>query len=297
VIRVKVAGHDVVTYSYGDADDVLLLLNGGPGISCDYLREPMIRMADCGYRVVAFDQLGTGRSDRPDDPALWTIARYAEEVETVRQALRLGRVNLLGNSWGGMLAVEYALDHQDALNTLVLDNTFADTQFQVSESRRLRAALGAETVAMMQGHEAAGTFDHPEYQAALTLLEYRHTCRLPTWPAPLLKSFGDWNQLVKLTLLGPRTFVFDGNLQNWNRVPDLPRLNVPTLVNAGYHDEVTPASAMRTARAAERGMPRLPERGTHALLRVPGRVFCRVDRVSRPAPTLMSAGYSFANAA
>jgi proline iminopeptidase len=199
--------------------------------------------------VIAFDQLGTGQSDRPDDSTLWTIQRYAEEVETIRIALGLGQINLLGNSWGGMLAVEYALTHQDALNTLVLDNTFADTQFQVSESRRLRAALGPETVAMMQGHEAAGTFDHPEYQAALTLLEYRHTCRLLEWPAPLLNSFGDWNRQVKMTLLGPRTFVFDGNLQYWNRLPDLHRLQVPTLVNAGLHDEVTPASAMRTARA------------------------------------------------
>jgi proline iminopeptidase len=249
IVRVDVAGHRVVTYSYGTSENVLLLLNGGPGIPCDYLREPMIRMVDAGYRVIAFDQLGTGQSDRPDDSTLWTIQRYAEEVETIRLALGLGRINLLGNSWGGMLAVEYALNHQDALNTLVLDNTFADTQFQVSESRRLRAALGPETVAMMQSHEAAGTFDHPEYQAALTLLEYRHTCRLLEWPAPLLKSFGDWNRQVKMTLLGPRTFVFDGNLQYWNRLPDLHRLRVPTLVNAGEHDEVTPASAMRTARA------------------------------------------------
>jgi proline iminopeptidase len=247
--RVPVAGHEVVTYSYGISSDVILLLNGGPGIPCDYLREPMIRMVDEGYRVIAFDQLGTGQSDRPDDISLWTIVRYAEEVEIVRNALGLGRVNLLGSSWGGMLAVEYALGHQDALNTLILDNTFADTQFQVSESRRLRAALGPETVAMMQSHEAEGTFDHPEYQAALTLLEYRHSCRLLEWPEPLLRSFGDWNRQVKMTLLGPRTFVFDGNLQYWNRLPDLPRLSVPTLVNAGMHDEVTPASAMRTARA------------------------------------------------
>ncbi|MEX0807349.1 MAG: proline iminopeptidase-family hydrolase [Dongiaceae bacterium] len=249
IVPVEVAGHRVVTYSYGTSEHVLLLLNGGPGISCDYLREPMIRMVDAGYRVVAFDQLGTGKSDRPDDVSLWTIRRYAEEVEIVRRALGLGRINLLGNSWGGMLAVEYALDHQDALNTLILDNSFADVQFQVSESRRLRAALGAETVAMMQSHEAEGTFDHPEYQAALTLLEYRHSCRLQQWPEPLLRSFGDWNRQVKLTLLGPRTFVFDGNLQYWSRLQDLHRLKMPALVNAGFHDEITPASAMRTARA------------------------------------------------
>jgi proline iminopeptidase len=194
--RVPVAGHEVVTYSYGNSSDVILLLNGGPGIPCDYLREPMIRMVDEGYRVIAFDQLGTGQSDRPDDISLWTIVRYAEEVEIVRNALGLGRVNLLGSSWGGMLAVEYALGHQDALNTLILDNTFADTSSKC-RNRAGCAALGPETVAMMQSHEAEGSFDHPEYHAALTLLEYRHSCRLLEWPEPLLRSFGDWNRQVK----------------------------------------------------------------------------------------------------
>jgi proline iminopeptidase len=249
VVPIEVAGHTVVTYSYGRSDHVLLALSGGPGVPCDYLREPLIRVVDRGYRLVTFDQLGTGKSDRPDDPALWTIERFAEEVEIIRGALDLGRINLLGHSWGGMLAIEYALRHQDVLNTLVLDTTFADTQFQVSESRRIRAALGPETVAMMQSHEAEETYEHPEYQAAVTLLEYRHFCRLQEWPEPLKRSWTDWNYQMKLTLLGPRTFVFDGNLQYWNRLPDLGGLRIPTLVNAGLHDELTPASSMRIRRA------------------------------------------------
>jgi proline iminopeptidase len=92
--RVKVDGHEVVTYSYGDAHpEVLFLLNGGPGLPCDYLREPLLRMVKEGYRVVTYDQLGTGESDHPSDPALWTLQRYVEEVEAVRKALGLDQVH------------------------------------------------------------------------------------------------------------------------------------------------------------------------------------------------------------
>jgi len=177
-VRIDVGPGEVVAYDFGAGEDVILLLNGGPGLPCDYLRDSHSCLIDDGYRVVAFDQLGTGRSDRPTDPALWTITRYVEEVETVRRALDLGRVHLIGQSWGGWLGIEYALTHPGALRTLVLENTAADIPHLVSELERLRGALGPETVAMMQRHEAEGTLDHPEYQAAITILNYRHVCRL-----------------------------------------------------------------------------------------------------------------------
>ena len=178
-------GYRVATYSFGAGEEVVLCLNGGPGLPCDYLREPHSCLIDHGYRVVAFDQLGTGASDRPTDASLWTITRYVAETETVRQALGLGRVHLLGQSWGGWLGIEYALTHPGRLKTLILEDTVADIPHLVCELERLRAALGPETVAMMQRHEAEGTLDHPEYQAAITILNYRHVCRLEEWPAPL----------------------------------------------------------------------------------------------------------------
>ena len=123
---VQIGKYRVVTYSYGTGENVLFLLNGGPGLPCNYLREPMLRMVEDGYRVVIYDQLGCGASDRPKDPALWTISRYVEEVETVRQSLGLGQVHLLGHSWGGWLSIEYALTFPQALKSLVLSNTCAD---------------------------------------------------------------------------------------------------------------------------------------------------------------------------
>jgi proline iminopeptidase len=245
VRRVPVDGGEVVTYSFGSGDDVVLCLNGGPGLPCDYLRDSHSCLIDHGYRVVAFDQLGTGASDRPTDAALWTIARYVTEVEAVRQALRLGRVHLVGQSWGGWLGIEYALTHPEALRTLVLENTAADIPHLVSELERLRAALGPETVAMMQRHEAENTLDHPEYQAAITVLNFRHVCRLAEWPAPVKRSLDDWNMGPYETIQGPNEFLYVGNLKDWNRIPDLGRITVPTLITVGQHDELTPACALR----------------------------------------------------
>lgn len=242
---VSVDGYRVRTYSFGSGDNVVFCLNGGPGLPCDYLREAHSCLIDKGYRVVAFDQLGTGRSDRPTDPGLWTIGRYVEETEAVRKALGLGKVHLLGHSWGGWLAIDYALTYPANLRTLILEDTVADMPHLASELERLRAALGPETVAMMQKHEAAGTYDHPEYQAAVTILNYRHVCRLPEWPAPIKRSLDDWNMGPYMTMQGPNEFLYIGNLKDWNRVPDLPRIKVPVLITVGAHDELTPACALR----------------------------------------------------
>jgi proline iminopeptidase len=243
--EVEVDGFNVVAYSFGTGDEVVFCLNGGPGLPCDYLREAHSCLIDEGYRIVAFDQLGTGASDRPTDAGLWTIGRYVEETETVRKALNLGKVHMLGHSWGGWLAIDYALTYPENLKTLILEDTVADMPHLVQELERLRAALGSETVAMMQKHEAQGTIDHPEYLAAITILNYRHVCRLSGWPAPVKRSLDDWNIGPYGTMQGPNEFLYTGNLKDWNRVPDLPRITVPVLITCGEHDELTPACALR----------------------------------------------------
>lgn len=243
--NLSVDGHNLVAYSYGEGDEVLLLLNGGPGLPCDYLRDAHAWLKDKGYRVVTFDQLGTGASDRPDDESLWNITRYVAEVETVRQALDLGRVHLLGHSWGGWLAIEYAIHHPQALKSLILENTAADIPHLSGELDRLRGALGSETVAMMQRFEALGQLDHPQYQAAITLLNYRHVCRLDEWPAPVERSLGDWNMGPYVAMQGPNEFLYTGNLKDWNRLKEMGELRMPALITTGQHDELTPACAMR----------------------------------------------------
>ena len=111
----------------------------------------------------------------------------------------------------------------------------------------MREALGSETVAMMLHHEALGTLDHPEYQAAVTILNYRHVCRLKEWPASLLASVNDWNMGPYGTMQGPNEFLYIGNLKDWNRIPDMHRLEMPALIITGTHDEIGPACALKMA--------------------------------------------------
>ena len=241
--RVAVHGYEVATYSFGAGDEVLFCLNGGPGLGCDYVRDAHSRLADAGYRVVCFDQLGCGASDRPEDDGLWTLERYVEEVEIVRTALGLGTVHLLGQSWGTWLGIEYALTYPKAFKTLTLANGAANIPHLVSELERLRGALGAETVAMMQRHEAEGTLDHPEYKGAIEVLNYRHVCRLQVWPEPVMASLGNWNMAPYQAIQGPNEFCYTGSIKDWNRVPDLHRITQPSLVLCGFFDELTPACA------------------------------------------------------
>ena len=187
-------GYKVVTYSFGSGDEVVLCLNGGPGLPCDYLREPHACLADHGYRVVAYDQLGCGASDKPDDSSLWTIERYAKEVETVREALGLGRSICSASPGAAGSSIEYGVTWPQHLKTIILENTCGDMPHLVSELNRLRAALGPETEAMMQQHEAEGTArpsripgrdHHPEPPPRLPPGSGRHRCsarsRAGTW--------------------------------------------------------------------------------------------------------------------
>jgi proline iminopeptidase len=245
----NIASHNIVVDSFGSGDNVLLCLNGGPGLPCDYLREAHSPLADIGYRVVAYDQLGCGRSDKPSDKSLWSIERYVEELEAIRTTLNLGKIHLLGHSWGGWLGIEYGITYPDNLKSLILENTCGDMPHLIQELDRLRDALGSETIKMMLRHEAEGSLDHPEYQAAVTILNHRHVCRLDTWPAPVERSLADWNMEVYGTMQGPNEFLYTGNLKDWNRLAEMQLINCPALITVGMHDELPPSCAMRMSAA------------------------------------------------
>jgi proline iminopeptidase len=283
---VRIGRHKVVTYSYGEGDEVLFLLNGGPGIPCDYLRDPLLPLVEAGYRVVTYDQLGTGESDKPKDKSLWTIGRYVEEVETVRQTLGLGRIHLLGHSWGGWLSIEYSLKYQKALKSLILSNTCGDMPHLIGELERHRAALGPETVAMMQRFEAEGNYDHPAYQAAITILNYRHVFRNDEWPKTVTAAFKKLNMDIYGTMQGPNEFLYVGNLKDWNRIPNMHEIEVPTLVLCGQYDELTAACALRMHNALpDSEITVLPNASHMAMYEVPeaylGRVRKFLDRQRR----------------
>jgi len=260
---VAVEGGRVMTYSFG-AGEVLMLANGGPGLPCDYLRDSHSHLADEGFRVVTWDQLGTGRSDAPDDRALWTVERYAREMEQVREVLGLGPVHALGQSWGGWLVIEHALAFPGAVRSLVLSNTTGEVPFLMAEQDRLRAALGPETVTMMRRREAAGTTDHPEYLAAVEILNWRHVHRLEAMPAALQRSMDGMNPAIYGQMWGPNEFTCIGNLKDFDRLADMADITCPALIVVGEHDELTPACAMRMHQALPRSTLKVYRGASHS---------------------------------
>lgn len=243
------SGHRLATYAARperpDPRKILLLLNGGPGLPCDYLLTPHLSLVARGWTVVSYDQLGCGQSDQPDDARLWTLERYVEELEELTRILGLERFFLLGHSWGTWLGTEFALRNQHLITKYVISGGAIDIPHLIGELHRLRATLGHDTVQMMLRREAQGSMQHPEYQAAITLLNYRHVCRLDEWPEPLVRSLAQWNMGPYVTMQGPNEFTYSGNMRGWNRIPALPSLRIPCLVACGEHDELPPSCSYR----------------------------------------------------
>jgi proline-specific peptidase len=217
----------------------LLMLHGGPGFPHDYL-EDLYALADDGRTVVAYDQIGCGRSDQPDDAALWVIDTFVDEVSTVRDALGLDRVHLLGHSSGGWLALEYALGRPTGLASLVLASTCASLPAFAAETQRLKETLPADVQQTIDRHEAEGTTDDPAYQEATMAYYTQWVCRLDPFPAHVMRAFTNLNEDVYASMQGPEWNV-TGNLKDWDVSSRLEELDLPVLVTSGRYDEMTPA--------------------------------------------------------
>ena len=226
----------------GEGDRTLLLLHGGPGGNSEDLA-PLLALAEHGFRVVRYDQLGSWRSDKPDDLSLWHVPRFVAEVERVRQALDLGQMHLLGQSWGSFLALEYALHHGDHLRSLILASGAASTRECVAGMDSWRRELPAETQELMARHEANREYDHPDYLAAVDTLYRRHLCRVWPWPEPLARAIEHMAVPVYTTMWGPNEFTCTGTLLEWDRTDRLGAIFVPTLITVGEFDEVHPSCA------------------------------------------------------
>jgi proline iminopeptidase len=240
---VDVDGHRVITFSLGEGPRTVLMIHGGPGCPSRYLRDSHEALVGRGLRLVTWDQLGCGESDHPTDPSLWTLERFVAELETVRAALELDEIDLIGQSWGGVLGLEYLLSHPGRVRTFVA----ADTAFDIAGMQRgfdrKKQALGDETVTMMARHETEGTTDHPEYQAAVTLLMYRHVCRLHPWPESLSWCMQNLGEEVFARMFGPYFFQCTGTLRDWDRMDALETVDTPVLLVHGEHDYVVPELA------------------------------------------------------
>ena len=248
--KINIDSHQIWYRRVGSGGIPLLTLHGGPGAGHDYL-EPLEGLTN-DRPVIFYDQLGCGRSDQPDNRSLWRIERFVAEVDTVRRALGLEKIHLLGQSWGGWLAIEYMLSRPQGVVSLILASTSASLPQFVAETTRLKTELPLEIYQTLQRYETAGDYHHPDYEAAVLEFYKRHVCRLDPWPEPLLRTVANLNgNAVYETMNGPNEFIVIGNLKNWDSTDRLGEITVPTLITVGRYDELTPACA----ETLHRGIP------------------------------------------
>jgi proline-specific peptidase len=216
----------------------LLVIHGGPGLPHTYLRS-LERLAD-EREVIFWDQLGCGNSERPSDRELWTMRRSVAEMDAVVAGLGLDRFHVFGNSWGGMLAQQYALDVTSQAATLTVSNSIASIP-QFSEMvARLKLELDPAMQSAIERHEAAGTTYTSEYQDAIRTWNETYLCRVRPWPAELLQAFANMGSDVFETMFGPSDFHIVGTIRDWDVFDRLTEITLPTLILAGRYDECVP---------------------------------------------------------
>jgi proline iminopeptidase len=224
----------------------VLLLHGGPGFSHEYLEAFDSYFPGASIEYYYYDQLDSAFSDKPNDPDLWNVPRFVEEVEQVRQALGLDASNfyLYGQSWGGILAIEYALKYQGNLKGLVISNMMSSIPAYNDYAKGvLMPAMDQGVLKEILALEAAGDFGNPRYEELLMNHFYtEHVLRMPPdqWPDPVLRSFSNYNHEIYVSMQGPSEMGASGKLVNWDRSGDLGRITVPTLVIGAAHDTMDP---------------------------------------------------------
>jgi proline iminopeptidase len=247
----------------------VLLLHGGPGATHEYFESFESFLPREGIEFIYYDQLGSAYSDQPKDDSLWEIPRFVDEVEQVRTALGLGPDNfyLLGSSWGGMLAAEYALAHQQSLKGLVISNMMMSIpDYNRYAEDVLAKQMDPAVVKEIKELEAARQYESPRYMELLMPNFYaQHILRRPPeqWPDAVMRSFGKLNKDVYVSMQGPSEFGASGKLEKWDRKADLARITVPTLVIGAAHDTMNPEHMRWVAGQVKNGRFLLCPNGSH----------------------------------
>jgi len=223
----------------------VMVLHGGPGAGHNYCEPIAEVLAQTGRAAVLYDQIGCGNSTHlPDKPQeFWTPELFMEELVLLTEHLGISnKYNIVGQSWGGMLGMQFAITKPKGLNALVVADSPASMEVWVSEANKLRKELPPEVEATLLKHEAAGTTEDPEYVAAVDVFYSRHLCRIPQ-PPYVVASFEQLaaDPTVYHTMNGPSEFHVIGSLKHWDIRPQLKEIIAPTLLVSGQYDEATPA--------------------------------------------------------
>ena len=247
----------------------ILLLNGGPGATHEYFECFESFFPQEGIEFIYYDQLGCGNSDDPKDTSMWDLPRYVEEVEQVRTALHLTNDNffLLGHSWGGILAMEYALKYQDNLKGLIISNMMSSApDYGKYAEDVLAKQFDPKVLDTIRQIEAKKDFSNPKYMELLMPHFYaKHICRIPLdqWPEPVNRSFSKMNQSLYVTMQGPSEFGVSGKLVNWDVKARLKEIKVPTLTIGGTHDTMDPEHMKWMSTQVQHGRFLLCPNGSH----------------------------------
>jgi proline iminopeptidase len=247
----------------------VLLLHGGPGFSHEYLEAVDSYLPGAGIEYYHYDQLGSFLSDHPEDLDLWQIPRFVEEVEQVRKALGLGRENfyLYGHSWGGLLAIEYALEYQQHLKGLIISDMMSSIPAYNEYAKRvLQPEMDPGVLAEILGMEKAGQTEDPKYMELLTEHFYtKHILRMPPdqWPDGVSRTFAHMNGTIYVTMQGPSEMGASGRLEHWDRSGDLGKITVPTLVIGARYDTMDPKHMEWMSKQLQRGRYLYCPNGSH----------------------------------
>ncbi len=225
----------------------VLLLHGGPACTHEYFESFESFLPQEGIEFIYYDQLGSAYSDHPNDTSLWNLPRFVEEVEQVRVALGLNKDNfyLLGHSWGGILAMQYALKYQDNLKGLIVSNMMASCpKYGQYADEVLAKQLKPEVLKEVNDLEAKGQYTNPRYMELLIPNFYeKHILRIPSaqWPDAFQRSNAKVNQQIYVSMQGPSEFGISGKLEKWDVSAQLSAIKTPTLVIGATHDTMDPA--------------------------------------------------------
>lgn len=250
----------------------VLLLHGGPGGTHEGFEACDSYFPAAGIEYYYYDQLDSAYSDQPDDPVLWEVPRYVEEVEQVRRALNLDQNNfyLLGASWGGILAIEYALKYQQHLKGLIISNMMASAPaYNEYATNVIMPAMDQTALAEIKRLEAAGDTENPRFMELLFQHHYiQHVLRMPLdqWPEPVNRMFKHINPKIYTLMQGPSELGLSGRLINWDRTADLRKISVPTLVIGARYDTMDPVHMEWMAGQVQKGRYLFCPNGGHLAL-------------------------------
>lgn len=267
-VKTPVGDFKVWTKRFGSHPKIkILLLHGGPAMTHEYMECFETFFLREGFEFYEYDQLGSYYSDQPKDSSLWTTARFVEEVEQVRHAIGADSTNfyLLGNSWGGILAMEYALKYQQHMKALIVSNMMASApEYGKYAAEVLAKQMPPEVLSEIRAIEAKGDFANPRYMELLMPHFYKqHICRLAEWPDGLNRAFKHYNAEIYTIMQGPSEFGISGRLANWDIRHRLKEIEVPALMIGAKHDTMDPEAMAAQSKAVKRGRYLYCPNGSH----------------------------------